>query len=83
MNIKYSIYCQIEYRKLNDEDTIAPTVLNQKAVSVIERISHKLNGRDFDINTSLNVPEQVNRLIESATSHSNLCQCYIGWCAFW
>jgi serine/threonine-protein kinase mTOR len=72
-----------EYRKLNDEDTIAPTVLNQKAVSVIERISHKLNGRDFDINTSLNVPEQVNRLIESATSHSNLCQCYIGWCAFW
>eukprot|EP01080_Neovahlkampfia_damariscottae_P002252 gene2252-2426_t len=72
-----------EYRKLNDEDTIAPTVLNQKAVSVIERIQHKLNGRDFDINTSLNVPEQVNRLIESATSHSNLCQCYIGWCAFW
>ena len=26
---------------------------------------------------------RVERLIAQATSHENLCQCYIGWCAFW
>ncbi len=29
------------------------------------------------------VPAQVQRLIEQATSHENLCQSYIGWCPFW
>jgi hypothetical protein len=28
----------------------------------------------------LPVAEQVQRLIVQATSHENLCQCYIGWC---
>ena len=32
---------------------------------------------------SLEVCEQVERLITQATSHENLCQCYIGWCPFW
>ena len=31
----------------------------------------------------LDVPAQVQRLIEEATSHINLCQAYIGWCPFW
>ena len=31
----------------------------------------------------INVERQVQLLIEQATSHENLCQCYIGWCPFW
>jgi len=31
----------------------------------------------------MDVGVQVDRLIEQATSHANLCQCYIGWCPFW
>ena len=26
---------------------------------------------------------QVGLLIQQATSHENLCQCYIGWCPVW
>jgi FKBP12-rapamycin complex-associated protein len=33
--------------------------------------------------SSLDTPAQVQRLILAATSHENLCQCYIGWCPFW
>eukprot|EP01060_Flectonema_neradi_P016029 TRINITY_DN2262_c0_g1_i4.p1 TRINITY_DN2262_c0_g1~~TRINITY_DN2262_c0_g1_i4.p1 ORF type:complete len:1570 (+),score=316.21 TRINITY_DN2262_c0_g1_i4:4060-8769(+) len=32
---------------------------------------------------SISVPEQVTKLIEQATAHENLAQCYIGWCPFW
>jgi FKBP12-rapamycin complex-associated protein len=31
----------------------------------------------------LDIPQQVQRLIEEATSHINLCQAYVGWCPFW
>ena len=31
----------------------------------------------------LDVRTQVERLIVEATSHVNLCQCYVGWCPFW
>ena len=31
----------------------------------------------------LDVRSQVERLIVEATSHVNLCQCYVGWCGFW
>lgn len=57
--------------------------LNKRALSVIQRVSAKLTGRDFSPNHTLDVPAQVQRLIEQATSHENLCQCYIGWCPFW
>eukprot|EP01105_Mastigella_eilhardi_P021948 TRINITY_DN5365_c0_g1_i1.p1 TRINITY_DN5365_c0_g1~~TRINITY_DN5365_c0_g1_i1.p1 ORF type:complete len:2426 (-),score=601.66 TRINITY_DN5365_c0_g1_i1:7080-14204(-) len=56
-------------------------VTNQRAVSVIKRVSQKLTGRDFG--EVLDVPSQVDKLIKQATSHENLCQCYIGWCPFW
>lgn len=32
---------------------------------------------------TLDVTAQVQRLVLAATSHENLCQCYIGWCPFW
>ena len=47
---------------------------------MIGRVEAKLNGRDFgNGKTVLDVPEQVENLIRQATSHVNLCQCYIGW----
>jgi len=56
---------------------------NKKAVDVVLRVRDKLTGRDFDPNMTLDVNQQVDLLIKQATSHENLCQCYIGWCPFW
>ena len=56
---------------------------NKKAVGVINRVRDKLTGRDFDPGITLDVNQQVDLLIKQATSHENLCQCYIGWCPFW
>jgi FKBP12-rapamycin complex-associated protein len=64
------------YDKNND-------LTNFRALEVMERISNKLNGRDFDYNEKLNTPDQVNKLIEEATLNINLCQCFYGWCPFW
>jgi hypothetical protein len=62
-------------------------VLNEKALAVIRRVQDKLSGTDFnsagETGDPLDVPEQVQRLIVQATSSENLCQLFIGWCAFW
>ncbi|KAG5519205.1 hypothetical protein PMAC_002293 [Pneumocystis sp. 'macacae'] len=60
-----------------------PEILNQSAINVLNRVSNKLTGRDFKPNQELDIPSQVNRLIQQATSLENLSQCYIGWCSFW
>eukprot|EP01155_Anaeramoeba_flamelloides_P010974 Anaeramoba_flamelloidesa326854_59.p1 GENE.a326854_59~~a326854_59.p1 ORF type:complete len:975 (+),score=216.26 a326854_59:235-3159(+) len=57
--------------------------LNEEALKVIERISNKLTGRDFNKNETLSINNQVDRLIQQSTSNENLSQCYIGWCPFW
>ena len=36
-------------------------------------------GRDFKQNEVLDVPSQVERLIQQAMSVENLYQCYVGW----
>ncbi|KAG9508887.1 Serine/threonine-protein kinase mTOR, partial [Fragariocoptes setiger] len=56
---------------------------NAKALAVVNRVRDKLTGRDFDPCVTLDVPKQIDLLIKQATSHENLCQCYIGWCPFW
>mmetsp|Transcript_26926 Transcript_26926/g.80535 ORF Transcript_26926/g.80535 Transcript_26926/m.80535 type:complete len:326 (+) Transcript_26926:96-1073(+) len=60
-----------------DEDA-----LNARARAVLRRVRDKLVGEDF-APEPLNVPTQVERLIAEARSNSNLCQLYVGWCAFW
>ena len=61
--------------------------LNEKALKVIRRVQDKLTGTDFpdsrDGEDPLVVQDQVQRLIIQATSSENLCQLFIGWCAFW
>ncbi|KAG4088925.1 FAT-domain-containing protein [Neocallimastix lanati (nom. inval.)] len=68
---------------LNNEEADQVEYLNPRAVQIINRIQNKLTGRDFKPNNVLDVRSQVYQLIEQATSVENLCQCYIGWCAFW
>jgi hypothetical protein len=64
-------------------------VLNDRAVSVMQRMNDKLTGKDGLIeagsaaDTGDSVEDQVRRLIENATNHENLCTSYIGWCSFW
>lgn len=64
-------------------------LLNERAVAVMQRMNHKLTGRDgggYKAGPTEyvdSVPAQVERLIQQATSQENLCQAYIGWCAFW
>lgn len=62
---------------------VQPEALNKKAIQIINRVRDKLTGRDFAHDETLDVPTQVELLIKQATSHENLCQCYIGWCPFW
>ncbi|XP_078489638.1 serine/threonine-protein kinase mTOR-like [Ciona intestinalis] len=58
--------------------TARPEVLNKKALVIVNRVRDKLTGCDFSA-VSIDVPTQVDLLIKQATSHENLCQCYIGW----
>ncbi|KAH7327672.1 atypical/PIKK/FRAP protein kinase [Rhizoctonia solani] len=57
--------------------------INERALTVFNRVQRKLNGRDFDPEVVLSVEDQVMRLIEQATSYENLCVAFFGWCAFW
>ncbi|CAB1329545.1 unnamed protein product, partial [Coregonus sp. 'balchen'] len=60
------------------DGTVQPEALNKKAIQIINRVRDKLTGRDFSHDETLDVPTQVELLIKQATSHENLCQCYIG-----
>ena len=64
-------------------DNFQAEVINKKALSIINRVRDKLTGKDFSLGDAIDVPTQVDLLIKQATSHENLCQCYIGWCPFW
>ncbi|GAV00928.1 TOR [Ramazzottius varieornatus] len=65
-----------------DGDAVQPDAVNKKAVAILNRVRDKLAGKDFT-KEPVDVKTQVNMLIGNATSHENLCQCYIGWCPFW
>jgi FKBP12-rapamycin complex-associated protein len=57
--------------------------LNERALRAIRRVQDKLSGTDESNDQPMDVPDQVQRLIVQATSSENLCQLFIGWCAFW
>ncbi len=72
-----------EISRLEDESINRPESINSGALNVINRVSNKLTGRDFKNKAPLDVPRQVDRLIIEAVAVENLCQAYVGWCAFW
>ncbi|KAF8928817.1 armadillo-type protein [Dissophora ornata] len=67
----------------NTEVDTQPEQLNSRAVDILNRVTNKLTGRDFNPDETLDVPSQVEKLIQQATSTENLCQCWVGYCAFW
>ena len=71
------------YNDLEEKDDTESDDLNKIAKIVLERVSDKLNGTDFNKNVQLNIYDQIQRLIRQATSHENLSQSYLGWCPFW
>jgi len=78
------MHCQRSRRHLGPEGVLAdPEHLSETAKRVVHRVYTKLIGTDFHRSPSLDVESQVSRLIVDATSHENLCQCYVGWCPFW
>ena len=71
------------FYELEEKDYIESDDMNQIVKIVLERVSDKLKGTDFNKNEELKINVQVQRLIRQATSHENLSQSYIGWCPFW
>ena len=71
------------FNELEEKYDIESDDLNQIVKIVLERVSDKLKGTDFNKNEELKINIQVQRLIIQATSHENLSQSYIGWRPFW
>jgi len=75
---------------LNEDEILSDTTTvmnrefrNERALAVYSRVEDKLTGRDFGAQYLLSAPEQVERLVNEATSNENLCQLFHGWCPFW
>ena len=71
------------YNLLEEKDDTESDDLNQIVKIVLERVSDKLKGTDFNKNEELKIYDQIQRLIRQATSHENLSKSYMGWCPFW
>ncbi|KAJ2885848.1 phosphatidylinositol kinase- protein kinase tor1 [Coemansia asiatica] len=56
---------------------------NPKARAIVKRIHDKLMGTDFDPNIQLSVADQIEKLIQQATSSENLAVLYVGWVPLW
>ncbi|KAI9470354.1 armadillo-type protein [Coemansia mojavensis] len=56
---------------------------NPKARAIVKRIYDKLIGTDFNPNEQLAVSEQIEKLIQQATSSENLAVLYVGWVPMW
>ncbi|EDK44289.1 hypothetical protein LELG_02468 [Lodderomyces elongisporus NRRL YB-4239] len=72
---------EVEAARLQKQNQLE--IRNARAALVLKRITDKLTGNDIKRLKGLDVPTQVDKLIQQATSVENLCQHYIGWCSFW
>ncbi|KAI4298401.1 hypothetical protein L6164_031967 [Bauhinia variegata] len=52
---------------------------NAYALSVLRRVEMKIDGRDISENRETGIAEQVDYLLQQATSVDNLCNMYEGW----
>jgi FKBP12-rapamycin complex-associated protein len=74
---------QLVPAQLLPEEMLGDENRGERAVAIVQRMSQKLSGRDFDPQQVLTVAEQVERLIQQATSSENLAPAYVGWCNCW
>ncbi|CAL8095011.1 unnamed protein product [Calicophoron daubneyi] len=70
-----------EEESTTEAEAYPATLGNTRARAVMEKIRQKLTGTERD--HLMDVSSQVDHLIREATSNENLCQMYMGWCAFW
>ncbi|PIA14095.1 hypothetical protein COEREDRAFT_99151 [Coemansia reversa NRRL 1564] len=56
---------------------------NPKARAIVRRIHDKLVGTDFNPEEQLEVSEQIDKVIQQATSSENLAALYHGWVPLW
>ncbi|PIA12594.1 target of rapamycin [Coemansia reversa NRRL 1564] len=56
---------------------------NPKARAIVRRIHDKLVGTDFNPEEQLEVSEQIDKVIQQATSSENLAVLYPGWVPLW
>lgn len=47
----------------------------------IRRVAEKLSGHDYDLD--LTIPQHIHKLIDEATSETNLSRMYHGWAPYW
>eukprot|EP01117_Protostelium_nocturnum_P012841 TRINITY_DN4758_c0_g1_i1.p1 TRINITY_DN4758_c0_g1~~TRINITY_DN4758_c0_g1_i1.p1 ORF type:complete len:2361 (-),score=843.62 TRINITY_DN4758_c0_g1_i1:69-7151(-) len=78
----------VKTEKLNKSlsDETGAEDINSKAMDIIGRIQNKLTGKDFKSEIhhgSLQVGEQVDKLIQQATNVENLALAYLGWSPYW
>ena len=66
-----------------EKEEIKSEETNKIAEIIINRVIEKLTGMDFNTEYRISSEEQVDRLINQATSNENLAQSYLGWCPFW
>lgn len=83
MRIQSGMHSHLSSTLTSMNGEFSPYRPNLKAVDIITRVKSKLEGRDFDKEKELEVADQVERLIKSATSTENLCVQFMGWCPYW
>jgi len=69
------------YYEKNDE--IEFEDLNKTAQNALNKIMEKLTGTDFNNIKTLEIEEQIDRLIKQALIQEILYQLYLGWSPFW
>ena len=75
---------RVEIARLEEESLARPeTSTSSGAINALNRVTAKLNGRDFGGKQGELVSDQVDLLIREGMREENLCQSYIGWCSFW
>jgi len=87
MSENYELSENMDSTDVNEEDDdMMQEYSNEIASKNLLRIQAKLTGREFaftEDSDDLTIEQQVDELIEQATSIENLCQLYVGWRPFW
>lgn len=68
--------------KLTGRD-FAATSASSSSLQHAQDHSTLISGETREADHGLSVKLQVQKLIQQAMSHENLCQNYVGWCPFW
>lgn len=68
--------------KLTGRD-FAATSASSSSLQLALDHSTLISGETREADHGLSVKLQVQKLIQQAMSHENLCQNYVGWCPFW